>query len=399
MFKFPSFLTIVFSLMVGLQLQAQTINSKELYPVLENRRWGYINGKGQVVIKPQFYGAGVFSEGLAPVRKNGFYGFINNEGKYIINFRYDFAEQFSEGFARVWKNSQCYFIDKSGGIVIRENGFNIRSKFSEGYALVSIKENNNIRRSVINKQGEVINKKRLLKQLLRRLYPNENKKMKFTNGLNFICEDSLCGYQDERKVFVWRYKETDERLDTLNIDFMMSGYFFAFNSPEGICNGCARSVNYLKKIEETSCFQPNRIGLEVNDSVVATFAHNYLGRKVFLYNTTKDTIHFTAQDSRINLKTQALNKDGKWQDIEFLMDSWCGNSYHTLDLAPQKYWEFKMPIYNGEFKTLLRLVLSTSYGDNSKIFYSNVFEGYVNPGQFWRKKSYTPTNFMDPYLN
>src|SRR5690349_1463001 len=39
----------------------------EIFPVLENDKYGYINASGQLVIRPQFDRAGQFSDGLAPV--------------------------------------------------------------------------------------------------------------------------------------------------------------------------------------------------------------------------------------------------------------------------------------------------------------------------------------------
>ena len=47
--------------------------------------WGYINKKGEVVIKGQFGDAYPFSDnGLALVSVDGHYGFINTKGKYVI---------------------------------------------------------------------------------------------------------------------------------------------------------------------------------------------------------------------------------------------------------------------------------------------------------------------------
>ena len=31
------------------------------------------------------------------------------------------------------------------------------------------------------------------------------------------------------------------------------------------------------------------------------------------------------------------------------------------------------------------------------IIYSNEFDGYINPAQFWRKQDYSPNGIMDPY--
>jgi hypothetical protein len=51
--------------------------SQGLSAVKVGTKWGYINEKNQMVIKPQFQDAREFSEGLAEVRLNGKWGFIN----------------------------------------------------------------------------------------------------------------------------------------------------------------------------------------------------------------------------------------------------------------------------------------------------------------------------------
>ncbi|MBL7973292.1 MAG: hypothetical protein JNJ85_00170 [Candidatus Kapabacteria bacterium] len=106
------------------------------------------------------------------------------------------------------------------------------------------------------------------------------------------------------------------------------------------------------------------------------------------------------------MKVQALNSKGEWKDIEYLPSSWCGNSYHTLTLNSKHYWTFLTPVYEGEFKTKLRIELkyidptdkSEKRRDKNEItVYSNEYEGSINPGQFWNKREYYPSGLMDPY--
>ena len=95
---------------------------EQLYPIKNANRWGYMNGKGKVIIKPQFYRAGNFSEGLAAVRVDGSYGYINKKGVFIIEPKFDVAYGFSHGLAKVFvEGGKPYFIDKKGRILFQHD--------------------------------------------------------------------------------------------------------------------------------------------------------------------------------------------------------------------------------------------------------------------------------------
>ncbi|OQP39265.1 hypothetical protein A4D02_18250 [Niastella koreensis] len=108
------------------------------------------------------------------------------------------------------------------------------------------------------------------------------------------------------------------------------------------------------------------------------------------------------------MTVQAKNPQGEWKDIEYLPRSFCGNSYHILTLEPNWYWKFLTPVYEGDFKTTLRIELTyIDPKDKAEYFrqrkqltlYSNEYKGSINPGQFWRKEGYSPGNIMDPYFD
>ncbi|MFH5163641.1 WG repeat-containing protein [Campylobacter coli] len=54
-----------------------------------NRKYGFIDKSGKIVIEPKFDGVGNFSEGLAKVKLNGKYGFIDKSGKIVIEPKFD----------------------------------------------------------------------------------------------------------------------------------------------------------------------------------------------------------------------------------------------------------------------------------------------------------------------
>lgn len=84
-------------------------------------KWGYVNKKGEYVIKPQFDHAYNFSSnGLAMVEVNDKYGYINKDGSFAILPLYEKASIFaSNGLAFAYLNgSKAGYIDKSGSFVI-----------------------------------------------------------------------------------------------------------------------------------------------------------------------------------------------------------------------------------------------------------------------------------------
>ena len=66
-------------------------------------KYGFINAKGEVVVKCEYANAGEFSEGLAYVQMNlsDKFGYIDRTGDVVIEFKYDAAQNFSEGLAGV----------------------------------------------------------------------------------------------------------------------------------------------------------------------------------------------------------------------------------------------------------------------------------------------------------
>ena len=127
--------------------------SKNLYPIIENGLWGYIDETGNEIIHPQFYSAGQFSEGLASVRKDGTYGFINKQGKFVIESQFDIAYSFQNGQAKVFIDGKPYYINKKGRKAFEHNfkeilGFNTSN--------ISIVKSKGEKYGVINRKGEML---------------------------------------------------------------------------------------------------------------------------------------------------------------------------------------------------------------------------------------------------
>jgi len=96
---------------------------------------GFINHKGQEVIKPKFRSVGFFFGGLAWARDvNGLIGYINIKGEWVIEPEFEAAKAFDKtsGMARVKKNGQWFYIDRQGKVL--EVTTELYGNFSEGLA-------------------------------------------------------------------------------------------------------------------------------------------------------------------------------------------------------------------------------------------------------------------------
>lgn len=112
--------------------------SEGLAYVMVNRKWGFIDQTGTVVIEPQFSDAGCFRSGLAPVEKGGKWGYIDRKGHVVIDLTWDWASEFYEGRALVMSSERWGYIDKNGSVIIKPQ-FDLAHSFSDGLALVAMR--------------------------------------------------------------------------------------------------------------------------------------------------------------------------------------------------------------------------------------------------------------------
>lgn len=178
-----------------------------LAPAAINDKWGYINKKGNWIIKPRYNFTGYFSDGLAFVRikckksnlqtdksinkkdKNIIhynYGFINMEGKFIIPPSFDKTSNFHEGLAFVEVSKKWRVIDKNGKYLIKSTFENYK-EFKNGLAAVEI----NNKWGFIDKQGSF------------KIKPQYSKVSGFNEGLAVACvKVNSCGYINNLDQFI-----------------------------------------------------------------------------------------------------------------------------------------------------------------------------------------------------
>lgn len=134
--------------------QAAHSFSEGLAAVSLDKKWGFIDSKGQFVIPPQFGWVGDFSDGLAVVtstpesdfwNKETLFGFIDKSGLYVLPEEFNWAGSFTEGLAPVcvgkcrnaeFRQRHAGYIDHLGHYVLPPQ-FVDADNFAEGLASVS----------------------------------------------------------------------------------------------------------------------------------------------------------------------------------------------------------------------------------------------------------------------
>lgn len=179
----------------------------------------------------------------------------------------------------------------------------------------------------------------------------------------------------------------------LNVNYKLRAGIYAASSVEDheAAGGFGGSENYARPINGK--FSGSDIFLKIDAENSIVLLEKYNGYKLYLVNGSNSTVGFSASDSRLPVVAQAF-VDNKWQDIEYLPSSWCGNSYHTVSLKPGEYWEFEVPKFAGKIKTKVRYKLSAGIG---KELYSNAVPAGINREQLYEKQGHTPNGLMDPY--
>jgi hypothetical protein len=105
----------------------------------DNEKWGFIDKQGEWVIDPRFDKYHYFKEGWASVSCDGKSGFINRSGEWVIPPTFDYAGIFSNDLALVKRGERRGFINRKG-IVVIPMVYDLASEFSEGVAAVEKNE-------------------------------------------------------------------------------------------------------------------------------------------------------------------------------------------------------------------------------------------------------------------
>jgi beta-lactamase regulating signal transducer with metallopeptidase domain len=167
-----------------------TEQADQLFVIQQDRKYGYIDITGELVIEPRFEAAYDFNEGLSGVRLEGKWGFIDQSGAFVIEPRFERVwYAFSEGLCGVRLEGKWGFIDQSGERVI-EPLYEEVGHFSEGLAAVR----KGGKWGFVDREGKMV-----IEPKLEAEYQRE-----FKNGLAPIqSKAGFKGYIDRSGTVVW----------------------------------------------------------------------------------------------------------------------------------------------------------------------------------------------------
>ena len=328
---------------------------------------------------------------------------LNNEPYLKIRSDLEYTSSgdlFQNGLEMVQTEKGWGIIDTSGAFVLqaRDLGFYFNNVSNKGDKFVFRKDVSSEEKGYYYDYGYWdIENDLIVKPQFRFARFFENKQQLFYAFLN-----SKMTYLNQKGEIIWQQKEFEKMDNSINIDFMSEGSYSA-SSPtkkDNELGGWSASSNAFKKIKKRRKIKEKKLIMKVFPDLESQTEKGYIPLRLQLLNLSRETVFFDAQDSRLNLILQAKDKYNEWKNIEFLANSSCGNSYHTLFLPSNKFWDFELVQYEGEIETDLRakVIYKTDIASQDSLtLYSNSFKGSVNPGQFWNKPSYQPISLMDPY--
>ena len=94
-------------------------NSGTIIRIKENEKWGFINSKVEIKIKPIFDYVDDFESGIAKVEINYRFGLIDMNGKFIVDPLYDEIYILETGIAIVNINNHWGFINNNGKFLLK----------------------------------------------------------------------------------------------------------------------------------------------------------------------------------------------------------------------------------------------------------------------------------------
>lgn len=100
-----------------------------------DKKFGFVGSDGKIAIKAQYESVGYFSDGLAWAKSGDLLGYINPKGDWIIKPQFTAGKEFDKtsGMARIKNGEKWAYVNKAGEILY-VNDTEVWGDFSEGLA-------------------------------------------------------------------------------------------------------------------------------------------------------------------------------------------------------------------------------------------------------------------------
>ncbi|MDM1533860.1 WG repeat-containing protein [Myroides marinus] len=226
-----------FIITLGISGLALCSYAQELALFKQNGKIGFINKKGEVVIKPVFNKGTSFSEGLAAVAYSGKdYGYINTSGEFVIQPNFKGANEFRGGIAIVTKEGIHSYIDRDGRKVRIAGADKLYEFTPEGVAIYK----SNTKVGLIDAKGQVV------------VEPKYDVIRPFVNGYAKVAVNKCWGIIDTKgsEVIPTKYEEIGNYID----GYAWAKYKGAFGV---IYNEEFKAIEGADKIQDI--VNPNRV--------------------------------------------------------------------------------------------------------------------------------------------
>lgn len=151
---------------------------------------------------------------------------------------------------------------------------------------------------------------------------------------------------------------------------------YFFEMPEGGSEQTTPFEILVDKTQTTSVLNPNYFDTQT-DKQREQRSITCKAYPVFVVNRGDSTRYIEALYRDLVLLQEALCPDGKWMPIEYNYKVMCGNSYYTYWIPANHFLLTRIPAYEGDYKTLLRIKLQSGM----KVYYSKPYSGSINLSQ------------------
>ena len=352
---------------------------------------------GVILDDTSFAKIGLFSNGRAFAQKqNNQWVILNTKGAVVSDQVFSqVLEDFDNGYAFVKQNGLWGLIDTMAGIVFAPQfkavSVPVQNQDYFIFKLPNPGRKGDARFGLADYKGRILMKPRIDRFLSH--FPTKA-------GVIYAIQGDTLLYINVKGLVVRREQISAKSpgLQKMNLDYQLESYFFADTEAGYNPLGDTPLVS-ATALDANHDFPQSGLSITVRPEERDTLFEQYHAIAVYVANALAEPVWFNAADGCLYMSVQALNPKGQWQDIECFWDVSCGNSFHSISLAGKHYWRFLSPVYDGAFKTKLRIRLEYALPTDEaetigrtieevRTIYSNTYDGAVNPAQFWHREGY-----------